>query len=92
MSWIAEVIADSSGKWAGNGLTFATEAEATFYVDDLADRWTSVRQQRVVEVDKPVTHYWDGMDMRARPIAEKPKADSEYDQAFAKFIEREDER
>jgi len=86
MSWIAEVIADSSGKWAGNGLTFATEAEATFYVDDLADRWTSVRQQRVVEVDKPVTHYWDGMDMRAKRIEERRQDDAKTDQEFAKFL------
>lgn len=91
MSWIAEVIADSSGKWAGNGLTFATEAEATFYVDDLADRWTSVRQQRVVEVDKPVTHYWDGMDMRAKRIEDRPADDAAVDQEFAKFIERKDD-
>ena len=48
----AEVIADNSGQWAGNGLTFATREEAEVYVKDLASRWTSVRETRVVEMDK----------------------------------------
>jgi hypothetical protein len=45
-----EVIADSSGTWAGNGLTFATRAEAEDYARGLHMRWTAVRQWRVVEV------------------------------------------
>jgi hypothetical protein len=44
-----EVIADNSGKWAGNGLTFETEKEANAYGLDLAMRWTAVREFRVVE-------------------------------------------
>lgn len=47
-SFAAEVVADSSGKWAGNGLRFATEAEATIYVKDLARRWFLVTDTRVV--------------------------------------------
>lgn len=60
MSFRAEVIADNSGKWVGNGLTFATKAEATGYVSDLAFRWTGVRDSRTVEVDAPATHRWVG--------------------------------
>ena len=44
-----EVIADSSGKWCGNGLTFETEAEATTYGSDLCWRWTAVRKWRVID-------------------------------------------
>ena len=54
-SYKAEVIADSSGTWCGNGLRFATEAEAQAYVKDLEWRWTSVRETRVVPCDDPVT-------------------------------------
>ena len=47
----AEVIADNTGTWVGNGLTFETRAEAETYVADLAMRWTLVRDTRVVEAD-----------------------------------------
>jgi hypothetical protein len=53
-SWKAEVIADSSGKWFGNELRFATEEEAKQYAIDLASRWTLVTDWRVVESDDPV--------------------------------------
>lgn len=46
----AEVIADSSGQWCGNGLTFATREEAETYAINLSWRWTAVREWRVVEV------------------------------------------
>ena len=55
MSFKPEVIADSSGKWSGNALRFATEEEARIYVDDLMMRWTAVRDTRVLEVEDPVT-------------------------------------
>jgi hypothetical protein len=45
--WLVEVIADSSGKWCGNALRFATKAEAEIYAIDLMMRWTAVRQWRV---------------------------------------------
>ena len=54
MSYAPEVIADSSGKWCGNALRFATTAEAEAYVTDLSIRWTSVRERRVIESDEPV--------------------------------------
>lgn len=56
MSYAAEVIADSFGKWCGNALRFATEGEAQEYVRDLEFRWLSVRDTRVVPSDEPVTH------------------------------------
>lgn len=43
-----EVLADSSGEWCGNGLRFATQAEADTYGAALAARWTLVRDWRVV--------------------------------------------
>lgn len=56
MSYAPEVIADSSGKWVGNGLRFATEKEAQVYVDDLAQRWPLVRDTRVVPSEEPVSY------------------------------------
>jgi hypothetical protein len=47
-----EVIADSSGKWVGNGCRFATRDEAEAYGRDLSRRWILVREYRVVE-DEP---------------------------------------
>lgn len=56
MSYAAEVIADSTGKWVGNQMRFATKGEATMYVSDLAMRWTAVRETRVVESADPVNY------------------------------------
>jgi hypothetical protein len=56
MSYAPEVITDSSGKWSGNGLRFATATEAEQYVEDLAMRWILVRETRVVQSADPVTH------------------------------------
>ncbi len=58
MSWKPEVIADSTGKWCGNALRFATQQEARYNVQDLAGRWFAVRDTRVVECEDPVTHAW----------------------------------
>jgi hypothetical protein len=60
MSFKPEVVADSSGTWAGNALRFATEDEAEMYVKDLARRWTLVTATRVVPSDDPVT---DAIDL-----------------------------
>jgi hypothetical protein len=61
MSFKPEVIADSSGKWCGNALRFATREEAEANVQDLMMRWTSVRDIRVVGSDDPVNYrYVDG--------------------------------
>lgn len=53
-SFAAEVIADGSGEWVGNGLRFASAAEAEAYAKDLYSRWTAVREFRVVPSSDPV--------------------------------------
>jgi hypothetical protein len=58
MSWKPEVIADSSGKWCGNALRFATKEEAEANVHDLMMRWMLVRETRVVECADPVNYKW----------------------------------
>ena len=45
-----EVIADNSGKWCGNALTFEIPDAARSYAVNLAMRWTLVREWRVVEI------------------------------------------
>ena len=47
----AEVIADSSGKFCGNGLTFETATEAQTLVDNLMSRWTLVTQTRIIDME-----------------------------------------
>ncbi len=58
MSWKPEVIADSSGKWCGNALRFATKAEAEAQVYDLSMRWFLVRDTRATESTDPVNYAW----------------------------------
>jgi len=61
MSYKVEVIADSSGKWNGNALRFATEEEAEDYGNDLYSRWTLVTKKRVVTSEDPVNYsFTDG--------------------------------
>jgi len=49
-----EVIADSKGQWTGNAMAYGTFEEAKAAAVDLAYRWLSVRQARVVEfIDAP---------------------------------------
>ena len=43
-----EVIADDSGKWAGNGQRFDTHEEAEAAARDLMSRWMLVTDWRVV--------------------------------------------
>lgn len=49
-----EVIADASGVWCGNALTFATAEEAEKYAVDLFSRWLLVKQWRIVDGDGKV--------------------------------------
>ena len=67
-SYKPEVIADSSGKWVGNGCRFATAAEAERYVEDLFMRWTSVRETRVTPCEDAPTYYWDIGTGKALPL------------------------
>lgn len=55
-----EVIADSSGKWCGNQLTFTSIAEASEYAAGLAWRWTAVRKWRVIDYLMRVAVQSDG--------------------------------
>ena len=43
----------------GDGLRFATDAEARAYGHDLEWRWTLVREMRVAPSDEPVNCHWD---------------------------------
>lgn len=45
-----EVIADNTGNWVSNQLTFDTIEDAEEYAEDLHFRWTAVREWRVTEV------------------------------------------
>jgi hypothetical protein len=58
ISWKPEVIVDSSGKWYGNALRFATKEEAEGNAAALAWKWLAVREWRVVESDDPVNYHW----------------------------------
>lgn len=51
MRYKVEVIADNSGEWCGNGVDFPTEDDAKAYGQNLAWRWTAVREWRVVPFD-----------------------------------------
>jgi hypothetical protein len=55
-SFNAEVIADASGQWVGNGLYFATRDEADRYGRDLMGRWIAVREIRSVECEHAVNY------------------------------------
>lgn len=52
-----EVIADSSGQWAGNAMRYATQEEAEAAARDLASRWVLVLEWRVVECDRWAEQY-----------------------------------
>ncbi len=69
-SWKAEVIADSTGEWVGNGLRFETREEAEQYVLDLSMRWTLVRFVRTVQCEGPVNaKFKDGRTEHLKEIA-----------------------
>jgi hypothetical protein len=56
VSWAPEVVADSSGKWCGNALRFATQDEALASARDLMARWYLVTDCRAVPSADPVTY------------------------------------
>jgi hypothetical protein len=57
-SYAPQVVADSSGKFYGNALRFATREEAEANVNDLAGRWMLVRATRVVESEDEPNYQW----------------------------------
>jgi len=75
-SWKSDIIADASGEWTSNALRFATEAEARGYVEDLYNRWSAVRETRVVESDDPVTSSWS-TDRPTRPPVPRSRVELE---------------
>jgi hypothetical protein len=70
MSYAPQVVADSSGNWAGNSLRFATREEALESVLGLSQRWTLVTDTRVVESTDPVNYRW--IDGRLVPVEVAP--------------------
>ncbi len=60
--FIAEVQADNTGTWAGNGLRFDTAKNAEAYVRDLYYRWTAVKWWQVVnrETREVMATNWTG--------------------------------
>lgn len=56
MSYAPEVSTDSTGKFYGNALRFATFAEAEASARGLMDRWLLVREYRVAESTDPVNY------------------------------------
>jgi hypothetical protein len=67
-SFKPEVATDGTGNWYSNALRFAVRGDAEIYVEDLACRWTSVRDFRVVPSSDPVTHRWDDASFKAVPV------------------------
>lgn len=70
ISYAPEVIADSSGKWVGNALRFATRQEALDNVDALMMRWFLVTDTRVVESTDPPNYTYVNGKLEAIPVAE----------------------
>lgn len=77
MSWKPEVIADSTGKWCGNALRFATRQEAESQVRDLSMRWFAVRETRAVESPDPVNYrYVNGSLLTLEQSEERAERDA----------------
>ncbi len=57
-SWKPAVVADSSGKWAYNGLRFKTRQEAYESAAELAGRWFLVTKYDAHASDDEPTHAW----------------------------------
>ena len=54
-SFKVEVLAYGESEYVANQLRFATEQEARAYGENLADRWTMVKDWRVAESPDEVT-------------------------------------
>lgn len=52
MAFLIEVVADASGKWAGNAMRYGDFQSAKDAAIDLANRWLLVTKARVVEFDE----------------------------------------
>lgn len=78
-SFAMEVIAYSSGNWAGNSCRYATEDEAKDAGAELFSRWTAVREWRVLPSEDEVNYvFFNGRSVSI----ESMKALAEADDAF----------
>jgi hypothetical protein len=61
-SYVPEIKGVGESKWTGNGLRFATAAEALAYAEDLQGRWMGCQRgaenRRAGESTDPVSHVW----------------------------------
>lgn len=64
-SYGMEVIADSSGKWCGNGIRLATRDEAERYAQYKFATWTLVTDTRVIESTDPVNYTFGPEGLKA---------------------------
>lgn len=55
MKYKVEVLADNSGHWASNALSFDSVDSAESYARDLWARWTAVKAWRVVDTENHET-------------------------------------
>jgi len=69
-SFAGEVIADSSGKFYGNQMRFATKREAENYIANLMFKWTAVRETRVVKTNDPVNYRFVDYQLIIIPVEE----------------------
>ena len=68
MSYKVEVLPSKLDKWVSNSLRFNTEKEAESYAVHLINRWTAVRETRVVQSTDEVNFSWgDPSDTATKP-------------------------
>jgi len=82
MSWAPEVVADSSGRFYGNNLRFATYDEAYNNACDLAGRWMLVTKYRAALSDDPVNYtYHDNtlLPLHPRELESEDRPDTGHD-------------
>jgi hypothetical protein len=68
MSYISEVIADSSGKWVSNACVYATKEEAETAGRELQSRWMAVTATRATESTSPVNYRFNFETYRSERI------------------------
>ena len=64
-SWKPVVQTDSSGKWYGNALRFATEQEANENAYDLMMRWLAVNEFGAEPSDDPPNYSYINKELKA---------------------------
>lgn len=82
VSWVGEVIADSSGSWSRNSQRFATKAEAEASVNALMMRWFAVHDSRVMPTADAVNYRWDADAHRDVPVETPPREPKTATEAF----------